>query len=374
MDLPHAALEQLQQAVASPSDRSGAIARIVRLSSRVERQTLSRLLRGVPLQQVEVALRDLDPTSRGRGWFLAGLAASSEGRFDDMRACWLHLSSGSGDRVEAQLRWALRQVQTADLAAAIASLEALVSSPLSPAQRDLVQLDLARARFSAHDAAAALTDWQRVDPRGALGRTARFEQAWGHFARNEMSATLEDLDRAERLEGAAPLEEALVLRALSLLRMCRYDDALVVANAAEARLDGLIAALAALTRGSDADRNERGYGLVRRVRDNPAVITSSIRAVVVDALGDTTLTRALDAVSRLESEVTRYRTLPAAFRDGDAGARVLETLTLERSLAIDAAGALTMDRLERAAEELDDLQTQLRGVHVHALAHLRGAD
>ena len=88
------------------------------------------------------------------------------------------------------------------------------------------------------------------------------------------------------------------------------------------------------------------------MRESKANLSPRLHVFVLNALGDRELLRHLQYVQVLDDERKRFGKAPAAFRDSPLGDDVKDALQLARDLAVQKAGQLARERMQRALDEL----------------------
>ena len=161
-----------------------------------------------------------------------------------------------------------------------------------------------------------------------------------------------------------------VLKAGIYFAHCQYDNAEATVDEFEREfepikreLDGYLA---------QYQDNAQFFDFLKKVRSGEANLPPRIRGIVESALGDRTLLRNIEYVRVLDDEERRLGQAPPEFKNASLGARILQDVSVARSLAVDAAGDLARGRYNRLMEELQDLLNQSTSIKIEILNARRG--
>jgi len=236
---------------------------------------------------------------------------------------------------------------------------------------DLAWLSLARIYYSTKHFPSAIEAWNHVDTASEYWLDGLFEESWAYFMTDQFDRALGNIHTLNSPYFPASFyPESRVLKAVIYFSHCQYDNAEATVDEFEREfepikreLDGYLA---------QYQDNAQFFDFLRKVRSGEANLPPRIRGIVESALGDRTLLRNIEYVRVLDDEEARLNQAPPEFRNSSLGARILQDVSVARSLAVDAAGDLARGRYGRLMEELQDLLNQSTSIKIEILNARRG--
>lgn len=219
--------------------------------------------------------------------------------------------------------------------------------------------------------ANAVEAWDRINVDSEYWLDALFEESWAFFLADETSRALGNIHTLNSpFFDAAYYPEAQILKAVVFFGACQFDNAEAVIARFNERYEPLKVELEQYL--NQYRENTEFFAFLQRVRAGTANLPPRIRPIVESALGDRTLLRNIEYVRLLEEEERRVNASPAEFRNSSLGARILQDISVAKSLAIDAAGDLARGRYNRLIDDLADLLNQATAIQIEVLNARRG--
>jgi tetratricopeptide (TPR) repeat protein len=310
--------------------------------------------------------------------YLAGRSAYDARSFDQATDLLSKVDKASPYFVKARFLMGVAFVQKRDSAHAVKAFQAVelavdrgsLVGDEGVRMRDLARISLARTFYSSSTRltsegvpmidpvklSAAVRAWNEIEPSSELWPDALFEESWAYFIAGEHPRALGNIFALESPYFSPTLfPEADILRAVTYLTNCRYDDARTVVARMKLRYEPIRDELrAALPDDSGDDADERFYAFLADVDRGRADLPDDIQPVVKRALGDRELLRYFEYTKVLDEERAAVVAKGASFAHSPLGLEITDALALTRAVAIRRAGALARGRYRRTLDELDE--------------------
>ena len=282
-------------------------------------------------------------------------------------------------------------------AAAVRAFESVVAAASTSrlsrrardAARDRALLDLGRLHYGARRYTRALEAFSRIPRRSPAWPTALFESTWAYLRAGDAARGLGHIHSLRSPYLAAfPFPEASKVEAIFYFQRCHFRRAQRVTRDFEVLYRPVLASLERITAASPGD--DAGFltsALALRAaapspfagspaRAATAPVRDLTRLVAAGALDDRDVDRAIAGVREIDQELARLARTPVAWRAGPLASALVSDLSVERDLAVHAAGRLARTRLTRTADELRALQGDMRRIRIEILeiraAHVGG--
>lgn len=325
--------------------------------------------------------------------YLLGRFKYQQGEFEEAVRLFQRVARTSRYYVQARFFEGITHVRQRTSRPAIAAFRAIIDAVDEGVEgvededrmTDLAWLSMARVYYSAairrNDEgetnidgrllANAVEAWNRINVDSEYWLDALFEESWAFFLADETSRALGNIHTLNSpFFEAAYYPEAQVLKAVVFFGACQFDNAEAVIARFNERYEPLKVELEQYL--NQYRENTDFFAFLQRVRAGTANLPPRIRPVVESALGDRTLLRNIEYVRLLEEEERRVNASPAEFRNSSLGARILQDISVAKSLAIDAAGDLARGRYNRLVDDLADLLNQATAIQIEILNARRG--
>jgi hypothetical protein len=178
-----------------------------------------------------------------------------------------------------------------------------------------------------------------------------FEASWAYFMITNNSKALGNIHTLN-----APYfedefwPESVLLKAVIYYKYCLYDRALEAVGEFDAKYRPLKKNLDELIKKYD-DKAEF-YEYIKKVMAGTAGLDDETQRLVMSALGDKTIRKEFEWVDELDRELKALESGDKSWQGTGVAAKLLEELTLYKSLADTNAGQAASDRVERLSSEL----------------------
>jgi len=236
---------------------------------------------------------------------------------------------------------------------------------------DLGWLSLARIYYSTRHYPSAIDAWNNVEINSEYWLDGVFEESWAYFMTDNFDRALGNIHTlGSPYFPQSYYPEAVVLKAVIYFAHCQYDNAQTTVDDFNQRFEPLKRELEGYLQ--QYQDNNAFFEFLKKVRGGEANLPPRIRPIIENALGDRTLLRNIEYVRVLDDEERRLQAMPAEFGRSTLGERILQDITLARSLAVDAAGDLARGRYQRLLEELQELLNQATSIQIEILNAQRG--
>ncbi|MBI2894773.1 MAG: hypothetical protein HYY06_14555 [Deltaproteobacteria bacterium] len=236
---------------------------------------------------------------------------------------------------------------------------------------DLGWLSLARIYYSTRHFASAVEAWNRVEVNSEYWLDGLFEESWAYFMTDNFDRALGNIHTLNSpYFPQAYYPESIVLKSVIYFAHCQYDNAQTTVDEFNSKYEPLKREIEGYLQ--QYQDNNAFFEFLKKVRAGEANLPPRVRPIIENALGDRTLLRNIEYVRVLDDEERRLNGAPGEFRSSSLGARILQDISVARSLAVDAAGDLARGRYQRLLEELQDLMNQATSIQIEILNAQRG--
>ncbi len=364
MGLLHAAQVQFQ-AVVREGPQTGALfasalGRMVEISDRTNDPIY--LVRSVG----RIDPRDFPARVEDDLWYYLGVRDFERGNLDAALDAFERVGRGNDHHVQALYHLAViaavegRDEDAVDLFAEIAAGD-LRGDPVTVARvQQLSLIGLARIRYAQERYEASVTEYETFPRETGYWPVAMYESAWGWFRQEGGESRALGQLQAVRSPffDHVWLPEAPILEALTLYRMCEFDEVLGVLDSMREEAGPLAATLDELLEPHATGELPLGE-LYRRLygvdsedhRRIPAALFAHIEA-------DRRFAGPHNRVLQIERELARIGGLKPQWRDAPVGRSTERTLLRQRRVYMRLSGAALGNALAEARDQLVDLMSQ----------------
>lgn len=311
--------------------------------------------------------------------YLMGKYWYAQGEFGAARRFFLEIPSKSKYYYHARFFAAITHVQERHAQPAVKILKEMVDKLedevfLNDEEErflNLGWLSLARIYYSTKHWDSAIEAWNRVSPSSEYWLDAIFEQSWARFQLDQFDRALGNIHTLN-----SPFfknyfyPESLILKAVIYFTVCDYERALLAVKEFRTTYEPIRNELEANIR--QFSDNTQFFEFLKSVREGKAQLNPTVERIVKHALDDRTVLRNLEYVKLLEKEEERLNRMPPAFKNSDVGARILQDISVARSVAIDNTGELARSRYQRLLKEIQQLFNDASKIEIEVLSAKRG--
>lgn len=238
--------------------------------------------------------------------------------------------------------------------------------------RELTHLAMARVFYSTGDYETSLKYYDKVKRESPRWAKALFEKAWAYFqtdAYNEALGNLHSLNSPFFANAYFP--EGPILSGLLYFYNCRYDQVRRELETFERMYQGLKGDMqAVLDTHSDATAMFEWY---QRLRAGKVDLDRRVYRILQSAVDDRQVRSAVELVGLADEELAKMESMPKSWRDAPLGQTLLQEASVAQSFAIDEAGSLIRQRLERQVRELDRLINEKKRILIEVAKAEKGA-
>lgn len=222
---------------------------------------------------------------------------------------------------------------------------------------ELAKLSLARVFYSVGQYKLAIKYYDLIPQRSQGWLQSLFEASWAHFQMNNFSKALGNIHtlNAPYFENQF-FPESLILKAVIYFQNCLYPQAESSVKEFYARYPSLKKELDAIvkTKKDPADF----YEYAMKIKKRQASLSAEVGRYARSVLRDKTLAKTFKYVDELDRELNQVQNADPAWKATAIAGVVLTDLTLQKSLAQNAAGDLAQRRIKRLVGEINELQKQ----------------
>jgi tetratricopeptide (TPR) repeat protein len=229
------------------------------------------------------------------------------------------------------------------------------------------ELTMARVFYSTKQFKTSIRYFEKIPMESPDWLNSLFEASWAYFMIKNNSKALGNIHtlNAPYFENEF-FPESVILKAQIYFNYCLYDQAME----SVAEFNGLYPPVRDDLRklvAKDPDDNSAFYEGIKKIRKGEATdLSADTQRIAGSALQDKTLLKTFTFVDELERELEQYED-SGSWKGTPIAADVQEHLTLQKSLAEDAAGTLARERLGRLEKELTAYKSDAAAVKIETL-------
>ncbi len=218
---------------------------------------------------------------------------------------------------------------------------------------ELAQLQMARVFYSTRQYDTSIKYFEKLTPRSPDWAESLFEASWAYFMKTNFSKALGNIHTVNSPYFETEFyPEAPLLSAVIFYKYCLYDRALEMVAGYNAKYKPLRANLKQVVAKHEDDAEF--YKYIQTIVDGKAGLDDDTRRLVTGVLRDKTLKKSFNWVKELAKELSMLDKSGAVWKSSQIADAVLETLTLQQSLATEEAGKLARERITRQIRELQE--------------------
>ncbi|MFB6262615.1 MAG: hypothetical protein ABEL76_03155 [Bradymonadaceae bacterium] len=226
---------------------------------------------------------------------------------------------------------------------------------------ELVNLGMGRLFYSTGDYETSLKYYDAVARESPRWPQSLLESSWARFQLDEYNRALGNLHSLNSpFFSDSYNPEGPILSSVIYFYNCKYDRVRHELDKFEREYKPIKKGLKRiLDEQSDASSMFDWY---QAYRNGQVELRPRVRATVDSALADREVGSKVQVVAEIDREKKRIQGQPASWRESSLGQKVLQNLSLARSFAVDRAGSLIRQRLDRAHQKLKDLFNQKKKI------------
>jgi len=222
---------------------------------------------------------------------------------------------------------------------------------------ELAVLSLARVFYSTSQFDLSIKYYDQIPQESGNWLDSLFESSWSHFQRNNFSKALGNIHtlNAPYFETQF-FPESLILKAVIYFQNCLYDRSAEAIREFNAKYPPLKMQVGAIVK-QYKDPSEL-YDYAQKIRSDMSGLSPEVARIAKSALSDRTIVKYFTYVDELDRELKQVQAADPAWKATAIAGVVLQDLTLQKSLAQNEAGQLAQRRLQRAVQEIQELEKQ----------------
>jgi tetratricopeptide (TPR) repeat protein len=229
---------------------------------------------------------------------------------------------------------------------------------------ELANLTMGRVFYSTKQYPLSIKYFEKLPQASSDWLQSLFEASWAYYMMKGNGKALGNILtlNAPYFEDQS-FPESVVLQAVIYYNYCQYDKALEAVTDFIEKYPPLRDQIRKITE-KDPDDNGAFYAFVKKIRSGEAGLPEDVQLLAVAALQDKTLLKTFAYVDELDREIAQHDRSDKAWKTTRIAIEVYQDLTLQKSIAEDAAGRLARDRLVRLDKELTSLNSDARSVKI----------
>ena len=221
----------------------------------------------------------------------------------------------------------------------------------------LAILSMARVFFSTGQFTAAVKYYDRLPLDSVLWLDALFEASWTFFRLNNHEKALGNLHTLNSpFFSDEYVPEAGILEAVTFFANCNYGKARDAINSFRVTYEPLREEIKGYV-DSFADPTEF-YQFLSRLQDSGSAISPRVSQILNAAFQDKALKRINAYVRELEREIGLISNSKSTWARSELASSVVQETEIVKSIAVNEAGTLAKQRLNRVVDELNSLISQ----------------
>lgn len=304
--------------------------------------------------------------------FLIGRYHYNRGFLDEAQIFWSFVSSASRFYVRAQYLTGIADVQEREAQGAIDAFEQVITSVLESDDRsdetrrlaEMAVLGMARTFYSTRDYERAIAYYDQVPASSRYWLDALFEKAWALFQLEEFNLALGNLHSlSSPFFNDEFYPEGMYLQAVIFFRNCQFEAVRVTVEEFGLEYGPLLDQLEELT--DTIGMDEEYFDVIMALRgEQEQDYSPQLQRLLNTAVDDLMVQDSVDFVAELDREMGMVQGADPGWLNTDLADEILTQIGLERSLAAGRAGENVRIRVERARDELRNLDARGTGLLV----------
>jgi outer membrane protein assembly factor BamD (BamD/ComL family) len=236
-----------------------------------------------------------------------------------------------------------------------------LDDPAIKHMEQLVLITMARAFYSVGQYETSVKYYGFVGQDSEYWLDGLFEESWAYFQTDKFNKALGNLHTLNSpFFEDTYFPESMILQAVVFFTNCQYDRVRLTIEEFNLVYPELLKQLEEYL-AQYQDPTEL-YEFLVKINDGKETFDPRINQILSAALTDKTLKRTIGYNEALKEEEDRLSKTSPSWRDSSLGKTLQQDLTVSQSFALNDAGSLAKDRLERVVRELKDLDKQSKKI------------
>jgi len=236
---------------------------------------------------------------------------------------------------------------------------------------ELARLGMARVFYSTGDYETSLKYYGKIDRASPRWAQALFESSWAYFQIDRYDKALGNLHSLNSpFFDDAYFPEGLILSSVIYFYNCKYDRVRYELD----DFEYLYAPLKEqMQRVLDENPNaEAMFNWYREINDQSAPARDRATRIIRAAVDDKEVRAKFRLVKLIDEESEKLESMPSSWKESDLANMLTQEASLARSFALEDAGKLARQRLERRLDRLKDLINQKERILVEVAQAEKG--
>jgi tetratricopeptide (TPR) repeat protein len=226
---------------------------------------------------------------------------------------------------------------------------------------EMTTLGMARVFYSTGDYQTSLKYYSAIDRSSGRWPKALFESSWAFFQTDDYNKALGNLHSLNSPFFAdAYFPEGPILSAVIFFYNCKYDRVRHVLEDFSYYYEPLRDDVQTLL--ADHPDPVSMYEWLKKRDEGEVDFDPRVYQIVNAALDDAQVERRFQLIELIEDEKEKINSMPSAWQSSELGGSLLQESELALSFALNDAGTLARQRLERVVNELSDLIVQQKEI------------
>jgi hypothetical protein len=222
---------------------------------------------------------------------------------------------------------------------------------------ELANLGMARVFYSTGDYETSLKYYSKIERESQRWPQALFESSWAYFqvdGYNKALGNLHSLNSPFFADAYFP--EGPILAAVIFFYNCKYDRVEYELGEFEYYYEPLKPEVQTVL-DTYQDPTEM-FEFLKQLKSGETDFDPQVYQILNAALDDAQVKRKFELVETVRAELEKIESMPSSWKQSPLGGTLVQDATVAESFALNDAGSLAQQRLERVVTELDDLIRQ----------------
>lgn len=226
---------------------------------------------------------------------------------------------------------------------------------------ELARMGLGRVFYSTGSYETSLKYYDAIERNSHRWPQALFESGWAHFQVDQYNQALGNLHSlnspffADRYYPEGP-----ILSAVIYFYNCKYDRVRDELDNFEYNYETLQEPMTAVL--DERQQATQMYNWYEKLQAGEVDLSPRVRRIFRAAVDDREVRSAVSLIELARAEVDKIESMPSSWKSSPLGQNLMQEASLAESYAVDNAGSLIKQRLQRVVDKLNDLVNQKKKI------------
>jgi tetratricopeptide (TPR) repeat protein len=226
---------------------------------------------------------------------------------------------------------------------------------------ELAQLGLARVFYSTGSYDTSLKYYGRIQRNSTRWPQALFESSWAHFQVDQYNKALGNLHSLNSPFFAdSYFPEGPILSAVIYFYNCKYDRVRDELDNFEYTYERLKEPMTSVL--DEHQQATKMFNWHEKLRAGEVELSGRVLRIFRAAVDDREVRSTVQLVDLIRDEIDKIESMPSSWKSSSLGQSLLQEASLAESYAVDDAGSLIKQRLQRVVDDLNDLINQKKKI------------